>query len=60
MVGRFCFGIAPQEPLLPLEFSRQLEFFTNVSQYKNGNIANFVLAVPLEKNCTNEVYNLDM
>ena len=26
----------------------------------NANIANFILAVPLEKNLTNEVYNLEM
>ena len=29
-----------------------IEFFTNVPKYKNANIINFVLAVPLEKNCT--------
>ena len=31
--------------------------FINYSQYKN---ANFVLAVPLEMNYTNEVCNLEM
>ena len=29
-----------------------IEFFRNKSQHKNGNIANFILAVPLENNCT--------
>ena len=33
-------------------------FFTNSTQYKNGNIANFVLAVPLEIDYNNRVYNL--
>ena len=40
-----------------------LEFFTNLPQYKNGNIANFVLIVPLDINyqlSTNEVYNIGM
>ena len=35
-----------------------IEFFT--SQYKNANVANFVLAVPLEMSRTNEVCNLKM
>ena len=38
----------------------QLEFFTNASRYKNANIANFILAVPLENNNINEVYNLEI
>ena len=29
-------------------------------QYKNANIAKFILAVPLERNWTNEVYNLEI
>ena len=37
-----------------------LGFFTNSPQYRNANISNFVLAVPLEINKTNEVYNLGM
>ena len=32
-----------------------LGFFTNFPQYKNANIANFILAVPLEMNKTNKV-----
>ena len=35
-------------------------FFTNFPQYKNANIANFVLAVTSERNWTNEVCNLEM
>ena len=31
-----------------------LEFFTKSSQYKNANIAYFVLAVPSERNSVNE------
>ena len=37
-----------------------IRIFTNASQYKNANIANFVLALPLEKYHTNVVYNLEM
>ena len=37
-----------------------LEFFKNSPQYKNANTKNFVLAVPSEMNCTNEVCNLQM
>ena len=37
-----------------------LGFFTNSSQYKNANVASFVLAVPLETTWTNEVCNLEM
>ena len=37
-----------------------LEFFTNAPQCKNANIANFVLAVPLEIDYTNRVYNLEI
>ena len=36
------------------------EVFTNYSQHKNANIANFVLAVPFEINMTNEICNLNM
>ena len=36
------------------------EFFTNSRQYKNANIANFVLAVPLEMNQTSVVCKLEM
>ena len=41
-------------------FQLTVELFTNVSQYKNASIANFVLAVPLENNCTTEVYKPEM
>ena len=34
-------------------------FFTNSPQYKNANIANFVLALPLERCRTKEVCNLE-
>ena len=37
-----------------------IEFFTNSPQYKNANIANFILAVPSETNYTNEVCNFEM
>ena len=30
-------------------FTFTVQFFTNVSQYENANIVNFVLALPLEK-----------
>ena len=36
----------------------KIEVFTNSSQYKNANIANFVLAVPLECNWTNKVCSI--
>ena len=35
-------------------------FFTNSPQNKNGNIANFILAVPFQRNWTNKVCNLNM
>ena len=34
--------------------------FLKLSTIQNANIANFVLAVPLEINWTNEVFNLEM
>ena len=37
-----------------------IEVFTNSPQYKNANIANFVLAVPLEMNKNNEVCNIQI
>ena len=37
-----------------------LGFFTNPPQNKNANIANFISAMPLESNWTNEVCNLEM
>ena len=39
--------------------SLQQGFFTNSAQYKNANTANFVLAVALEMNWTNEVWNFE-
>ena len=53
-------GYCNQKLLWYLEFVARgtVGFFTNSPQYKNANIANFVLAVPLERNSTNEVYNL--
>ena len=36
-----------------------IEFFKNAPQYNNAKIVNFVLAVPFEKNYTNEVYSLE-
>ena len=38
----------------------RLEFFTNSHKYKNVNIANLVLAVPLKRNWTNEVCSIEM
>ena len=37
-----------------------IEFFTNSPQYKNANIANLVLDVPLGIDHAIEVYNLEM
>ena len=37
-----------------------LEFFTNSPQYKNANIANFILALPLKINYSNEACNLEI
>ena len=37
-----------------------LEVLTDSPQYKNANIANFVLAVPLEMNKKSEVCNIQM
>ena len=37
-----------------------IEFFTNSPEYKNANIANFILAVPSERNWTNEDCNRGM
>ena len=37
-----------------------IEFFTNSLQYKKANIVNFILAVPLEMNYTNEIHNVAM
>ena len=37
-----------------------IEYFTISPHYKNGNIANFILAVPLKINKNNKVYNLEM
>ena len=36
------------------------EIFTNSHEYKNVNIANFFVTVPLKRNWMNEVCNLDM
>ena len=41
-------------------FVAPIRVFTNFPQYKNTNIANLVLAVPLEKNWANEVCNIEM
>ena len=35
-------------------------FFTNFPQYKNTNFSNFIFAVPLKRNWTNEVSNFQM
>ena len=39
-----------------------IEFFTISPQYKNANIANFILALPLKinKSIAMKVYNLEM
>ena len=37
-----------------------IEVFTNSLEYKNDNIANFVLALSWEKNNINEICNLKM
>ena len=41
-----------------LHRTKDTEFFKYFLQYKKVNLANFVLAVSLEMNYTNEVYNL--
>ena len=43
--------------LFSTKSSQPIRFFTNSVQYKNANIANFVLAVPLEMNKSNTVFN---
>ena len=46
---------------LPMQVARSAtRVFHKLPQYKNANIANFILAVPLERNWTNEVYNLEI
>ena len=37
-----------------------IEFFTNSGQYKNANIANFVLPLPLKINQYNNVCDLEI
>ena len=37
-----------------------IEFFLNSPQYKNANVANLVLAIPLQVDWANEVYNFEM
>ena len=37
-----------------------LGFFTNPPQNENANIVNFISAMPLESNWTNEICNLQM
>ena len=39
---------------------QSMEVFTNFPQYKKANIANFILAVPLEMNETEEVFITEM
>ena len=46
--------------LSPLYVRLVFEVFTNSSQHKNDNIANFVLALPLEMNKTDEVFNFEI
>ena len=41
-------------------YSGPIEFFTNMPQNKNANVANFVLAVSLEKSWTTEACNIEM
>ena len=40
--------------------SSTIGFFTNSPQYKNANIANSVLTLPLEISWTNEVCNIEI
>ena len=40
--------------------SKSIEFFTNSPQYKNANIANFILAMPFRIDQADEVYSLDI
>ena len=42
------------------EQGSSIEFFTNCPQYKNSNIGNFVLAMLIERNWSNKIYNLEM
>ena len=41
-------------------YYHKIEVFTNSLQYKNANIANFILAVPFRMSLTNEICNLNM
>ena len=38
----------------------QIEFFAIALQYKNGNIANFILALPLQINWSNKACNVEI
>ena len=49
-----------QHKWMLMESFGRIDFFTIPAQYKNANITNFILAVPLEINQTNEVINLEM
>ena len=50
----------PHHPPLPHTPTPLIGVFTNSRQHKNDNIANFVLAMPLERNWTSKVYSLEM
>ena len=45
------------EPLVDLDV-KPWSFFINCPQYNNVNIVNFILSVPLERNCTNSCNNV--
>ena len=55
-----CAGLVQDSVKLATRSARTLEVFTNSAQYKNVNIANFLLAVPLKIYWTTEVSHLEM
>ena len=55
-----CKNINVRKPHCQCTSLRVLEFFTNPPQYENPKITNFVLAVPLQINWSNEDFNLEI
>ena len=53
----FFFHTEAKYILTFLNKTHVVEFFRNKPQQKNANIANFVLVMPLENNCSNGEYN---
>ena len=49
-------GLERKKPCHPFE----LAFFTKPPQCKNGDVTNFILALPLEMNKINEAWDLEI